>query len=260
MHQLGILHQLARAGGTIINRCLGCMRNIVMLSEVHPSHPQSLRFHPLYQAGQWFDLITPEERVTLRENARREGGGNFVRSINLIEERSRSRGRNLLIREFSHADFLLTPRTQPVYRSRMVDELGKLYVLRRSAVVRHPLDQWRSMQEYPALRGRCSLEDYLKGHRRFAEMAVEVGFVRYEDFCQDPATTLQQLCGNLGVPFDAEFAERWMHYDRLNGDMSRPPGLPIRARHRPPPNERLMAALLQSADYRVSLSLLGYTT
>ena len=146
--------------------------------------------------------------------------------MELIEERTRLSGRHLLIREFSHADFLLTPVTQPIFRSRMVDELGKLYALRRSAVVRHPLDQWRSMQDYPATRDRCSLADYLKGHRRFAEMAVEVGFVRYEDFCRDPAATLQQLCADLGVPFDAEFSERWMHYDRFTGDVSRPPDAP----------------------------------
>jgi hypothetical protein len=176
----------------------------------------------------------------------------------LVEERTRSNERHLLIREFSHADFLRTPRTQPVFHSRMVDELGELYALRRSAVVRHPLDQWRSMQDYPASRGRCTLADYLYGHRRFAEMAVEVGFVRYEDFCRDPAATLQLLCSNLAVPFDASFSERWMHYDRLTGDVSRPPALPIRARKRPPPPDRLMEALLQSADYRASLTLLGY--
>lgn len=257
MQQLGILHQLARTGGTIINRCLGCMRNIVMLSELHPTHPQARRFHPLYQAGQWFDLISLEERATLRANALR-GGGSFVRSIKLIEERTRLSGRHLLIREFSHPDFLRTPRTQPVFRSRMVDEFGALYAPRRSAVVRHPLDQWRSMQDYPASSGVCSLSDYLHGYRRFAEMAVEVGFVRYEDFCRDPAATLQQLCGNLAVPFDASFGERWMYYDRLTGDVSRPPALPIRARKRPPPSDQLMEALLQSADYRASLTLLGY--
>lgn len=261
MQQLGILHQLARTGGTIINRCLGCMRNIVMLSELHPTQPQAHRFNPLYQARQWFDLIRPEERATLRANALRERKpASFVRSIKLIEERTRLSGRHLLVREYSHADFLSTPATRAVFRSRMVDELGEFYLLRRSAVVRHPLDQWRSMQQYAASRGRCSLADYLKGHRRFAEMASEVGFVRYEDFCREPAATLQRLCANLGVPFDAEFSERWMHYDRLNGDMSRPPGLPIRARERPPPNDRLMEALLQSEDYRASLALLGYST
>lgn len=259
MQHLGILHQLARTGGTIINRCLGCMRNIVMLSELHPECPQARRFHPLYQAAEWFDLIRRDERATLRADAQREGGrGSFVRHIQLVEERVRASGRHLLIREYSHADFLRTPVTQPIFRSRMADELSSLYALRRTAVVRHPLDQWRSMQEYPASRGRCSLPDYLEGHRRFAEMASEVGFVRYEDFCEEPAAILKQLCANLGVPFDAEFSDRWMHYNRLNGDMSRPPTLPIRARERPPPDVRLMEVLRQSEDYRVSLVLLGY--
>ena len=133
-------------------------------------------------------------------------------------------------------------------------------MLKRSAVVRHPLDQWRSMHEYPASRGRCSLADYLKGYRRFAEMALEIGFVRYEDFCREPSITLQALCANLGIPFDPEFSNNWMHYTRLNGDMSRPPELPISARSRPPPDVQRMEVLLKSADYRASLAMLGYST
>jgi hypothetical protein len=260
MHQLGILHQLARTGGTIINRCLGCMRNIVMLSELHPTLPQGASFHPLYQAGQWFDLFGPEERANFRANAVREKKiDDFIRSLELIEERTRSSGRHLLIREFSHADFVRTPLTQPEFRSRMADALGERYALRRSAVVRNPLDQWRSMQDYPAIRGRCSLSDYLDGYRRFAEMAVQVGFVRYEDFCREPAAALELLCANLGMPFDAEFSDHWVHYNKLTGDLGRPPALPIRARSRPPPAPQLMDALRQSPDYRASLALLGYS-
>ena|GEM_PF-4627496 len=36
METLRIIHQLARSGGTLLNRCLGCMPGILMLSEIHP--------------------------------------------------------------------------------------------------------------------------------------------------------------------------------------------------------------------------------
>jgi len=258
MRQLGILHQLARTGGTIINRCLGCMQATVMFSELHPGHTQQGSFSPIQQARQWFDLISAEEQTTLRALALQDGPGGFVRTIELIEERTRRNGLHVLIREWSHADFIRTPNTKPVFRSRMVDVLGGMFALRRAAVVRHPLDQWRSMQDYPMSRERTSLADYLNGHRRFAEMAVEVGLVRYEDFCSEPAGTLQRLCSSLGIPFDPSFSERWVHYDRLTGDVGRPPKLPIRARERPPASERLIAEVLQSDDYRTSLALLGY--
>ena len=31
-----ILHHMARSGGTIISRCLGCMKDVILLSEIHP--------------------------------------------------------------------------------------------------------------------------------------------------------------------------------------------------------------------------------
>lgn len=245
----------------MINRCLGCMSGLVMLSEIHPGNGNQLNdFNALVQAGRWFDLLTVADKEVLRrQQAENWPDWEFLDSIRLTQQRVIERGAHLLIREFSHADFMQTPRTNPTYRSQVWEHLRGEYHVRRAAVVRHPLDQWRSMQSYRWARNRCTLEGFLYGHRRFAEMSVETGFVRYEDFCRNPAKALTQLCENLNVPFDAAFSTSWANYTKVTGDESRAPSGAILARTRPEPDVGALARLQHSDDYHISLQLLGYT-
>ncbi len=40
-----LVHHLARSGGTLISRCLGCMSGVLLLSEIHPLGTR--HFNPL---------------------------------------------------------------------------------------------------------------------------------------------------------------------------------------------------------------------
>ena len=59
---------------------------------------------------------------------------------------------------------------------------------------------------------------YLRGCRAFAELASEVGFVRYEDFTNEPDAVLARLCVGLGVVFDPGWRERFRTYAKVTGD------------------------------------------
>ena len=81
-----ILSNLARAGGTLVSRCLGSMKNTVLLSEIHPLGTRI--FNPLDQAQSWYGMFRPEEI---------RGTHDFVTAIILVEDRCRQSGRNLVI-------------------------------------------------------------------------------------------------------------------------------------------------------------------
>jgi hypothetical protein len=34
--KIGILDNLGRSGGTLIGKCIGCMKHVALLSEIHP--------------------------------------------------------------------------------------------------------------------------------------------------------------------------------------------------------------------------------
>ena len=50
---------MARSGGTLISRCLGCMDKVVLLSEIHPLGGSV--HNPLLQAYEWFGLFENAE-------------------------------------------------------------------------------------------------------------------------------------------------------------------------------------------------------
>ena len=77
-----LLANLARAGGTLLSRCLGAMNGIVLLSEIHPIGTHI--FSAQSQARDWYNLLTEAE-------ANRKYS--FSDAIRLIEERCRKAGR-----------------------------------------------------------------------------------------------------------------------------------------------------------------------
>ncbi len=52
--RVAVVHQMARTGATLVNRCLGSMRDIQVLSEVHPLDPQCKITR---EATRWFQLL-----------------------------------------------------------------------------------------------------------------------------------------------------------------------------------------------------------
>lgn len=250
-----LLHHLARTGGTLISRCLGCMQSVVLLSEINPQGVQI--FDPLVQAHRWFNLLTPQDVAALQNNA----GIPFAEGIALIERRSRERGQTLLVRDWTHLDFTGVPFVeQPRYELTLARVLAPHFRIVQVATVRHPLETWLSLQRGHLPGGRTiPLELFLHGCRRFAEQAQAIGFIRYEDILRQPGEGIRALCDRLALPFDPTFLDKWYRYENVTGDPDRSsrttidPPKPTRA-----PAE-LLARMAASADYRRTLALLGYT-
>ncbi|MDX1541222.1 MAG: hypothetical protein R3349_07430 [Geminicoccaceae bacterium] len=249
-----LLHHMARSGGTLISKCLACMDGILLLSEIHPRGTRW--FNPLIQAQRWYQLFTAEQLQAFE----RQGRIDFADGIARIAERASERGRALVLRDWSHLDFTGVPFIQrPAYRLLLADALGARFDLVQTCTVRHPIDQWLSLSRLEILQGKLFLEPFLLGHRRFAELAVEIGFARYEDFTARPDAVLGDLCRKLELGFDPGYASRWPTFDKITGDVggSRGGG-EIRVVARRPVAPELLLAFARNADYQRSLELLGY--
>lgn len=245
---------MARSGGTLISRCLGCMSGVLLLSEIHPLG--TAQFNPLVQAQRWYGLLSSQDLAALRARGRIA----FVDAIELIHERARDAGQRLVIRDWSHLDFTGVPFVaKPAYRLLTADALAGRFELRQLCTVRHPLDQWLSLRGLAVVQGKLTLDGYLAGVRRFAEKAREIGFLRYEDFVVDPEAMMKELCRRLELRFDRHFVERWSSYAFVTGDVAGGrSGFRIRPAPRRPVELDLLATLEGNRDYRISLELLGY--
>jgi hypothetical protein len=211
------LHHMARSGGSMISKCLGSMKNVVLLSEIHPKGIK--QYNPIAQADQWFGLLRQEDLATIKR------GMSFNDAIALIDDRCTAKGKTIT----------------------------------HTASVRHPLDQWLSLSELSYIKGKIEPEDFLRGYRRFAEAAVGIGFIRYEDFTQEPDEKLHLLCERLKISFDPEYKDRWTRYKKITGGTRTNRG---RSEIRPLPRRALEPQLLKrfevNTDYQAAIELLGY--
>lgn len=250
---LRLVHHMARSGGTLISKCLGCMSGVLLLSEIHPLG--TAQFNPLVQAQRWYGLLPSQDLAELRARGR----VGFADAIALIHRRAEDSSQNLVIRDWSHLDFTGVPFTKPTYRLLTAEALATRFELRQACTVRHPLDQWLSLRRLAVVQNKLTLEQYLAGYRRFAEQACAIGFLRYEDFITDPGLVLKDLCRRLGLRFDRHYTERWRDYAFVTGDVSGSRGgSEIRPVPRQPVEPGLLDALQANPDYQVSLELLGY--
>ncbi len=252
--RIRILHQLARSGGTVICRCLASMGRVVLLSEVHPLGGRI--FNPLQQAMEWYALLQPAELEAAHASKL-----HFSAAIALIARRCEQQDKILVLRDWSHLDYIGIPFTQPGYRPALCASLYAEFELFRFATVRHPLDQWLSLIQNPTFAETLAMGKYLKGVRRFSEMAAEIGFLHYEDFAADSDAALQRLCTALEVPFDPGYRDRWASYRHITGDVLPGRSSPgeIKPLLRQDPDQQLLQMMNSRADYQRILQLLAYS-
>ncbi len=249
-----LIHHMARSGGTLISKCLGCMSGVMLLSEIHPLGTG--QFNPLAQAQHWYGLLSGRDLLDLKARGRI----GFIDAIALIERRVRDCGHHLVIRDWTHLDYTGVPFvSRPAYRLLTAEALASRFDLRQVCTVRHPLDQWLSLSRLAVVQGRLNLEEFLLGYRRFAETAREIGFHRYEDFVRDPNAVMRAITRTLELRFDRHFTDNWQDYNFITGDVAGSRGgTEIRPVPRRPVAPELLDTLAANADYRASLEILGY--
>lgn len=268
-----ILHTLARTGGTVIGKCIGVMPGVAMLSEVHPAvtkllqHPLTQRtpdvvkllqrMEPLRQAHHWFGLLTPEDRAAL---VTRGALPPFEEAVDLIYRRACERGLTLILRDWSHLDFAAAP-----FIARATNRLTTSAVLEprynvvSTTFVRHPIDQWLSIQNIPMLKQRLTLGQYLEGTLKFAIEAQRLGFIRYEDFTREPDAQVRLLCERLRIGFDPAYRQRWATYTKITGDTKGTRAqTEIVSLPRRPVDPAVIEQFSASEHYRAAIQILGY--
>jgi hypothetical protein len=260
---------MARSGSTLMCRCLGCMEGVVLLSELHPRASLNGAFK---QAKEWFGLLTQNDIAELQK----PGTANYTKAIMLIEQRCRARGVTLVLRDWAHLDYTGFPHlTTPAYRPLLYAELADSFDIIRISTTRDPVTQWQSLIQLALLQeplrsGAFGLDQFLLGYRKYAELCVETGFVRYEDFTVNPDLAMRKLCDHLQIKFDPDFIKKWPDYKTITGDVPSPDGpkeskmpydsnriLPLRER---PVEAGLKKKFLANADYHRACELLGYSS
>lgn len=253
---LRLLHNISRYGGKLISSCLQSMAETVVLHEIHPQGTNHA--NPIDQACQ-YGLLTEEDIKAFREEDLKF---NFPQAMEYVRMRAEKAGKTLIVRDWAHLDFVAVPFLPiPSNRLGLRDMLIRDFNLRSLCLVRHPLDAYLSLRRLPIMQRNLSAEFFLHGARRYAEIAGEIGFVRFEDFIDNPDDILKKICEHLEMSFDATYMERWHDYRYAETDACMTRGTNIGCIEklpRPPFEPELLETFRANDDYHAILDLLDY--
>ena len=253
-----ILHQLARCGGTVIAKCLGAMKNVVLLSEIHPDQVNNM--DAVRQAYHWFNVFLPEDEPFFIDHEL--GNVSFVEGFKKIQQRCEEQNKILIIRDWNHIDFLGRPRNRELpYKLSCAELLKDHFNLKQFCIVRHPLDQWLSFRKSQNKLGIVRHDLFLKGYVKFVDIIKDLGYIKYEDFTKNPEELLQVICKKLDMPYDPEFINKWGDYDLITGDVygdGRGRNKEIEVFKRLQVEQEVLKQISDNPDYQRSVEILGY--
>ncbi len=257
--KIRMIHNMARSGSTLMCKNLGCMEGVVLLSELHPRAWKL--FNPIKQAQEWFGLLNQDDIAGLNK----QNDFSYTQVIMLIEQRCQERGDTLVLRDWGHFDYTGLPFVPaPDYRPMLYMELAGSFDIIRISTTRDPVTQWQSLIQLavmnePLRTGAFSLEKFLVGYRKYAELSAETGFIRYEDFLVNPDMEMRKLCNHLQIDFDPDFIKKWPEYKTITGDVLVPGrSVKILPRTKRAVEPELKIKFLANSDYRSACELLGY--
>ncbi len=184
----------ARSGGTLLNRCLGSMSNVLMLSEVNPICDVTVPVpRTVYtQAKKWWGIELKHR--------------DFIGGVKELETKTK----HLIIRDWSIVNFYpyFFNGKRPDYRFLTLDVLPmdkKVF-----GFVRDAIDVYIS---------RHFDKRFAVSYRRYVEELLKLGcpIYKYEDLCSNPELTLRRICSYLEIEY-IDVTESYKDYNNVTGD------------------------------------------
>lgn len=217
-----ILHTLGGCGGTLLSRCIGVLPNVALFSEINPASVKLFpSFDPLYQDRNWVHLLNDSdmERFSQADLAELE---TFRRLIAAFYARAEETGRHLVLRDYNFIDFVGLPFcTQPSRRFVLYDGLPQHIPTMAVAFIRHPIDQWSSLCKHNIVQDVLRPAHFCDAYEQFLKSVSRMSVHKYEDFVENPESSLRAIAVDLGLEFDPSFKHQFHLFDSVTGDFSR---------------------------------------
>ena len=211
--KIPVFYAFARSGGTLINRCIGCMKGNVVLSEVNPYFSVvSIE----KQAKDWFSLISETEyQLLLKES--------YANKIDYILTKTQSSHKKLIIRDWVTVNFLanclgddtLIPSQvleQKLYLSHHEFKICPVVISRNSADVYESLK--RTFIQFSSL----SIDEFGIAYLKYAEAVCKYPIFHYESICEKPDITINKICNVLDISYDSCFVNHFIDFTNCTGD------------------------------------------
>jgi hypothetical protein len=219
MKSIRLIHNLPRCGGTIISKCVGAQKDVVLLSEIHPEGFAVSKkmgsphlFDPIHQSQKWNNLFENKEYEKICNS-----NFNFEEKIDLIYKKTELVNKRLIIRGWAFVDIFGKPFIEPSYKDSLTEILSKKFEVLSLYVIRHPLECFISCYNSLNFFRHYDLNFFFKGYRNFFLNASNKNIFTYENFLLEPEKNLKNMCNILKVDYDDDYLSKLKNI-KLTGD------------------------------------------
>ncbi|MEW5857922.1 MAG: hypothetical protein AB1861_11150 [Cyanobacteriota bacterium] len=213
---LPVIYSFARSGGTLINRCLGCILGNIILSEVNP-HASLVPIE--VQAHDWFKLVSSRDFSDFSKKP-------YADKIRLLAEAARQQDSHLIIRDWTTINFL-DRASDDIYAPSMFLE-QKIYLEKYGfniypvVLVRRAADVYESLtRTFKHLRN-LSIKEFGNCYLAYVQKVSTYPLFHYERFCLEPEKELKRMCDVLGVNYSDNFVTEFSKFTYCTGDNTLP--------------------------------------
>lgn len=248
-----LLHHFACTGGTVLAKCLAALPNALLLSEIDPLSTIT------YATGQ--PIFAPTDLVLNTRYAARDQDETvlleiFRGGLDALRAAVGRKGQHLILRDHNHSHFCMgfDPESRPTLREMMPADAP----LRSVVTLRHPVDSWLSLcrMGWQSTMRPATIEEYAHRYLAFLARHGDCPQLRYEDFLENPAARLADLCDWLDLPWSEDALDLFPMI-RMSGDSGRSGNiLTPRPRREIPPG--LRAEIAESAGLHRLCAVTGY--
>lgn len=191
-----LLINFSRSGGTILSRCLACIPDVILVSEVHP-------------VGCAMDTIKDQVKKWYNINLQEE---DFLGSVIELEKICSKSDLHLVIRDFTFNDFIPNELNGYKARNRLstMEMLNNELKVKTFVLVRDSIDVWIS---------RWKPEKFFEAYKKYVDEILNhnLQVFKFEDFCENPARIIREICNNSGIRFSESYKE-YNNYTNITGD------------------------------------------
>lgn len=191
----------SRSGGTLLSRVLGCLSDVVLVSEVNPNGNADGNISS--QMKEWHNVnITDSD---------------FEMMAKELIAYGKQEGKNIVFRDFSFIDF--TPHAlndfAPANRLSIYESFSERNGICTFAFVRNAFDVWIS---------RGCPPNFSKYYLNYVEaiIASKIPVFKFEKFCKAPKEELKNICKLTGLKYSAEALTNARNFIKVTGDLQMP--------------------------------------
>jgi hypothetical protein len=213
---LAVLYCFPRSGGTLLNQCLLCARNNVVLSEVNPAGSV---IEPEIQAANWFGLITSQM-------ARQLGRKIYHEKIKAIHSKCEATRQKLCVRDWPGVNFL--PHVSPWIPAPSMVLEQKIYLqgagfdLREAVLLRRSESIFHSIRAHIPKMGQLPIKAFAEGYLAYLEQTKGMTRFYLEELTRNRTKVVHKICYLLNLDFDAGFEKKFYQVQTVSGNTTLP--------------------------------------